>query len=100
MASKTERIAVNAAGLVQGIVMVTFPAASTILTSKSEYGLSSSHVPAPGRAGHRQQRPLSGASLSCYFTIRKARDSGISEQTARRRGSRRRLARRRRPAAP
>src|ERR1022692_583344 len=41
MASTTERTAVNLAGLVQGIVLVTFPAASTILTSKSEYGLSS-----------------------------------------------------------
>src|SRR5215469_1263857 len=41
MASKAERTAVNAAGLVQGIVLVTFPALSTIFTSKSEYGLSS-----------------------------------------------------------
>jgi fucose permease len=42
MASKTERTLVNVAGLVQGIVLVTFPAASTIFTEKSEYGLSSS----------------------------------------------------------
>jgi predicted MFS family arabinose efflux permease len=42
MASKTERMVINAAGLVQGIVLVTFPAASTIFTAKSEYGLSSS----------------------------------------------------------
>ena len=42
MASKTERTVINAAGLVQGIVLVTFPAASTIFTEKSEYGLSSS----------------------------------------------------------
>jgi fucose permease len=41
MASKTERTIINAAGLVQGIVLVTFPAASTIFTEKSEYGLSS-----------------------------------------------------------
>ena len=41
MASKTERAVVNVAGLVQGIVLVTFPAASTIFTEKSEYGLSS-----------------------------------------------------------
>jgi MFS family permease len=32
---------VNAAGAVQGVVLVTFPAASTIFTSKAEYGLSS-----------------------------------------------------------
>jgi cyanate permease len=42
MASKTERTVINAAGLVQGIVLVTFPAASTIFTDTSEYGLSSS----------------------------------------------------------
>jgi len=41
MASQTERTVINAAGLVQGIVLVTFPAASTIFTEKSEYGLSS-----------------------------------------------------------
>jgi MFS family permease len=41
MASKTERTVINAAGLVQGIVLVTFPAASAIFTDKSEYGLSS-----------------------------------------------------------
>ena len=42
MASKAERTVINAAGLVQGIVLVTFPAASTIFTEKSQYGLSSS----------------------------------------------------------
>jgi fucose permease len=41
VASKTENAVINAAGLVQGIVLVTFPAASTIFTEKSEYGLSS-----------------------------------------------------------
>ena len=41
MASKTERTIINAAALVQGVVLVTFPAASTIFTDKSEYGLSS-----------------------------------------------------------
>jgi fucose permease len=40
VASRTESAVVNAAGLVQGIVLVTFPAASTIFTEKSEYGLS------------------------------------------------------------
>ena len=33
--------AVYAAGLVQGVALVTFPAASTILTSPDYYGLSS-----------------------------------------------------------
>lgn len=41
MASATERRAVNAAGLVQGIVLVTFPAASTIFTNPNGYGLTS-----------------------------------------------------------
>ncbi len=42
MASRAERAVVNMAGLVQGIVLVTFPAASTIFTQSTEYGLSSS----------------------------------------------------------
>jgi MFS family permease len=41
MASR-EAAVVNAAGLVQGIALVTFPAASTIFTSPSAYDLSSS----------------------------------------------------------
>jgi MFS family permease len=41
VATQTERTVVNAAGVVQGIALVTFPAASTILTDPSEYDLSS-----------------------------------------------------------
>ena len=40
MATRAEVNAVYAAGLIQGITLVTFPAASTIFTSPSEYGLS------------------------------------------------------------
>jgi fucose permease len=40
MATRTERTVVYAAGVVQGIALVTFPAASTILTDPSEYDLS------------------------------------------------------------
>jgi hypothetical protein len=40
MATKAEVNAVYAAGLIQGITLVTFPALSTIFTSPSEYGLS------------------------------------------------------------
>ena len=40
MATQTERTVVYAAGVVQGIALVTFPAASTILTDPSEYDLS------------------------------------------------------------
>jgi MFS family permease len=41
MATGTERTVVYAAGVAQGIALVTFPAASTILTDPSEYDLSS-----------------------------------------------------------
>jgi hypothetical protein len=44
MATKAETNAVYAAGLVQGIALVTFPAASTIFTSPSQYGLSNTSV--------------------------------------------------------
>ena len=40
MAIKAEVNAVYAAGLIQGIALVTFPAASTIFTEPSQYGLS------------------------------------------------------------
>jgi MFS family permease len=40
MATRPEVNTVYAAGLVQGVALVTFPAASTIFTSPSEYGLS------------------------------------------------------------
>jgi MFS family permease len=41
MATQAERTVVNAAGVVQGIALVTFPAASTILTDPAAYDLSS-----------------------------------------------------------
>ena len=40
MATKAEVNTVYAAGLIQGIALVTFPAASTIFTDPSQYGLS------------------------------------------------------------
>jgi MFS family permease len=40
MATKAEVNAVYLAGLIQGVALVTFPAASTIFTEPSEYGLS------------------------------------------------------------
>ncbi|MET0143329.1 MAG: MFS transporter [Leifsonia flava] len=42
MATRTESNIVYAAGLIQGIVLVTFPAASTIFTDPDEYDLSGS----------------------------------------------------------
>src|SRR5262252_3353249 len=40
MATQAEKLTVNAAGLVQGIALVTFPAASTIFTAADKYHLS------------------------------------------------------------
>jgi MFS family permease len=40
--SRAETATVNVAGLVQGVALVTFPAASTIFTAKGSYDLSSS----------------------------------------------------------
>ena len=40
MSRQAERRTVYAAGLVQGVVLVTFPAASTIFTAAGSYGLS------------------------------------------------------------
>ncbi len=42
MTSRAEIATVNAAGLAQGIALVTFPAASTIFTARGSYDLSSS----------------------------------------------------------
>ena len=39
-ATPAEKLTMYAAGLVQGITLVTFPAASTIFTSAASYGLS------------------------------------------------------------
>ena len=41
MATLLEKRTINAAGLVQGIALVTFPAASTIFTAPDAYDLSS-----------------------------------------------------------
>lgn len=40
MSSQAESRTGYAAGLVQGVVLVTFPAAGTIFTEPSQYGLS------------------------------------------------------------
>jgi MFS family permease len=41
MAHRSEILTVYAAGLVQGVALVTFPAANAVFTSSSDYGLSS-----------------------------------------------------------
>ena len=59
MASALESRVVNAAGLVQGIVLVTFPAASTIFTSSDEYDLIEHRSTAPSSS--RRSSPRSRA---------------------------------------
>ena len=41
MAQRSEIVTVYAAGVIQGIALVTFPAASAVFTSSDDYGLSS-----------------------------------------------------------
>jgi MFS family permease len=41
MAQRSEILTVYAAGLIQGVALVTFPAASAVFTNSSDYGLSS-----------------------------------------------------------
>src|SRR5665213_1466426 len=41
MAQRAEIITVYSAGLMQGVALVTFPAASAVFTNPSDYGLSS-----------------------------------------------------------
>jgi fucose permease len=41
MAQRSEIVTVYAAGLIQGVALVTFPAASAVFTSSSDFGLSS-----------------------------------------------------------
>ena len=84
MASKPERTTINAAGLVQGIVLVTFPAASTIFTDKSEYGLSSTQygdmfLPQVALA---ITTSLLGAQLARRITIKRVYLVGLACSTA------------------
>jgi Antitoxin FitA-like, ribbon-helix-helix len=62
VASRAESVTVNACGLVQGIALVTFPAASTIFTARSDYDLSSSQYGV--LSGHAQRTGLCHASAA------------------------------------
>ena len=79
MATSAETRVVNAAGVVQGIALVTFPAASTILTDPAEYDLSSSQY----RALFLPQvvtaiaAALLGASLGSRFGTKRVYLAGL-----------------------
>src|SRR5262245_47627112 len=73
MAQRGEVIDIYTAGMVQGLALVTFPAASTILTSPQHYGLSSTayatlFVP---QAAMAVAASLLGARLIRHFGIKR-----------------------------
>jgi fucose permease len=79
VASRTEASTVYAAGLVQGIALVTFPAASTIFTSPAHYGLSSTRygmmfIPQVVTA---ISASLLGGTLARRFTLKRVYLAGL-----------------------
>jgi MFS family permease len=79
MATRTESNTVYAAGLVQGVVLVTFPAASTIFMSRSYYGLSSTQYGAMflPQVVMAIAASLLGAGLGRRFTIKRVFLAGL-----------------------
>src|SRR5215813_1820808 len=80
MASQREARIVYGAGVVQGIVLVTFPAASTIFTDPDEYGLSNTKygllfVPQVLTA---IAASLLGASLARRFSTKRVYLAGLA----------------------
>ena len=83
VATRTESTVVNVAGLVQGIVLVTFPAASTIFTDADEYGLTSSeygNVLLP-QVVLAVATSLLGAKLARRFTTKRVYLVGLLSST-------------------
>ena len=80
MASRAESRVVNLAGLVQGITLVTFPAASSIFTDPTEHGLSNTQygdmfLPQVGTAIITS---LLGARLAHRFSSKRVLLSGLA----------------------
>ena len=96
MASTAEVRVVNVAGLVQGITLVTFPAASTIFTDPAEYDLSSTQYGAmflpkssPPSSQHCWGHALpagSAASTSCCLVSARIRHRPVGAIRLHRRG--------------
>jgi len=84
MATKAEVNAVYAAGLIQGITLVTFPAASTIFTSPSEYGLSNTQYGAMflPQVITAVTSSLLGGKLAERFTIKRVFLAGLAADLA------------------
>ncbi len=72
MSRSRETVTVNAAGLVQGIALVTFPAASTVFTSRAHYDLSSSQYGAMflPQVVTAITAALAGGALTSRFSIK------------------------------
>ncbi len=79
MATRNETAVVNAAGVVQGIVLVTFPAASTVFTDRAQYGLSSAQYGALflPQVVAAIVAALIGASLGSRFGIKRVYLAGL-----------------------
>jgi MFS family permease len=79
MATRSESNTVYAAGLVQGVALVTFPAASTIFTSPSYYGLSSTQYGAMflPQVVLAIAASLLGAELGRRFSIKRVYLAGL-----------------------
>jgi fucose permease len=84
VATQTERAVVYAAGVVQGIALVTFPAASTILTDPSEYDLSSTQYGALflPQVVTAISAALLGAGLSGRFGTKRVFLAGLAASLA------------------
>jgi MFS family permease len=80
MATRNETTVVYAAGVVQGIALVTFPAASTIFTDPAEYDLSSTQygVLFLPQVIAAIAAALLGASLSGRFGIKRVYLAGLA----------------------
>jgi fucose permease len=79
MATTAEARTVYGAGLVQGIVLVTFPAASTVFTSPTQYDLSTSQYGAMflPQVVMAVIASLLGSSLARRFTIKRVYLAGL-----------------------
>src|SRR5262245_46577210 len=80
MAQAGEVIAIYTAGAVQGLSLVTFPAASTIFTSPQHYGLSSTQYAAMfvPQAAMAVGASLLGAGVIRYLGIKRIYLSGVT----------------------
>jgi fucose permease len=79
VSDRIQSTTVYAAGLVQGVVLVTFPAASTIFTSTARYGLSSTEYGAMflPQVITAITSALLGADLARRFTLKRVYLAGL-----------------------